>query len=127
MLPYPYTCAQVTDDGRWLVLYISEGCRPANRVYLADLQGLAKTEGGAPDFKAYDFSKGARALRCSPRRACRCGLLEEALRGACCPLSRAFAPGAGSVRCAPVPCLPRLPTHVFAPPPLPPYSLPPHH
>ncbi|KAG2433756.1 hypothetical protein HXX76_008118 [Chlamydomonas incerta] len=55
--------AGVTDDGRYLVLYLSEGCLPANRLYLVDMQGLDKTAGGAVDWAKYDFfKKGSKKL-----------------------------------------------------------------
>lgn len=50
---------QVTDDGRYALLYVSEGCLPANRVYLLDLEALPKGGSGAVDFSSYDFFKGA--------------------------------------------------------------------
>lgn len=43
---YHYT--QTSDDGRWLVIYSSEGTDPNNDVYLADLAGAA---GAAPALK----------------------------------------------------------------------------
>jgi hypothetical protein len=47
---------------RYLLLDIGEGCQPANRVYIADLQQLRKGGDGAPDFAAYDFFSGTDAL-----------------------------------------------------------------
>jgi hypothetical protein len=37
-LPSRMSGAGVTDDGRFLVLYISEGCLPANRLYVVDMK-----------------------------------------------------------------------------------------
>ncbi len=50
--------AEVTDDGEYLLLYLSEGCQPANRVYYVRLDAVPRSEGGALDFKDLDFHKG---------------------------------------------------------------------
>lgn len=51
--------AEVTDDGRYLIIYVSEGCRPQNRLYYLDLQQVpTDTQSGALDFSKFDFFKG---------------------------------------------------------------------
>lgn len=42
-----------------MMLYISEGCQPANRLYLVDLEKLERTPSGAINWKAYDVATGA--------------------------------------------------------------------
>lgn len=43
-----------------MLLYVSEGCRPANRLYIVDTTALTeKTADGAIDWKAYDVNTGA--------------------------------------------------------------------
>lgn len=49
---------QVTDDGRYAILYVSEGCLPANRLFYVDLSALNKRDDGTIDFNAYDFFQG---------------------------------------------------------------------
>lgn len=45
---------------RYLVIYVTEGCRPQNRLYYLDLQQVPRdTQSGALDFSKYDFFKGA--------------------------------------------------------------------
>lgn len=44
---------------RYLVIYVTEGCRPQNRLYYLDLQQVPKdTQSGALDFSQFDFFKG---------------------------------------------------------------------
>lgn len=50
--------AEVSDDGRFLILYTTEGCLPVNRVSIADLDALPKDADGAIDFGEHDVSKG---------------------------------------------------------------------
>eukprot|EP00882_Tetradesmus_deserticola_P019405 GHRQ01020886.1.p1 GENE.GHRQ01020886.1~~GHRQ01020886.1.p1 ORF type:complete len:455 (+),score=131.29 GHRQ01020886.1:102-1466(+) len=51
--------AEVTDDGRYLLVYASEGCQPQNRLFYLDLQQVPKAVGsGALDFSSFDFFKG---------------------------------------------------------------------
>ena len=40
---------------RYLLLYISEGCQPANQLYYVDLNLLARNAQGAIDWAAYDL------------------------------------------------------------------------
>ena len=47
---------------RYLLLDIGEGCQPANRMYITDLQQLKQGEDGAPDFALYDFFAGSEQL-----------------------------------------------------------------
>lgn len=54
--------ASVTDDGRYLILHVSEGCLPANMLWYVDLKTLPTTPSGAPDFTPYDFHKGSNPL-----------------------------------------------------------------
>lgn len=54
--------ASVTDDGRYLLLYVTEGCQPANRIFYVDLHLLERTPQGSLDFPAYDFNKGSKKL-----------------------------------------------------------------
>ena len=45
---------------RYLLLYISEGCQPANRIFYVNLVPLQRSAAtGAIDFPAYDFFMGA--------------------------------------------------------------------
>jgi prolyl oligopeptidase len=47
------------------MLYISEGCQPANRVFYVDLSALSRTPSGSIDFLAYDFfKKGGKRAPC---------------------------------------------------------------
>jgi prolyl oligopeptidase len=47
--------AETTEDGRFLALHVSEGCKPRNRLYVLDLQKHVsrRQEGGAYDFSAW--------------------------------------------------------------------------
>lgn len=55
--------AQTTDDGSYLLMTISSGCLPTNKLYYVDLRKLKRQEGtGVIDFAAYDFYKGAEKL-----------------------------------------------------------------
>lgn len=54
--------AQITDCGRFLVLYISEGCLPANQLYILDLAKVPKTEEGHLDFSCFKFNGGSKPL-----------------------------------------------------------------
>ncbi|KAL6754676.1 prolyl oligopeptidase [Haematococcus lacustris] len=55
--------ASITDDGQYLLLYVSEGCQPSNRVYYVDMKLLTERTGdGAVDWTKYDFKKGAKKL-----------------------------------------------------------------
>ncbi|GLC56852.1 hypothetical protein PLESTB_001156200 [Pleodorina starrii] len=56
------TGASVTEDGRFLVLYVSQGCVPANHLYVVDIQALDKTPEGHTDWSKYDFFKGSKKL-----------------------------------------------------------------
>jgi len=57
------TGASVTDDGRYVLLYVSEGCQPANRIYYIDMQALSERKAdGSVDWNAYDFYKGRKKL-----------------------------------------------------------------
>ena len=50
---------------RFLMLYVSEGCQPANRVFYVDLAALPRTHSGSIDFPAYDFfKKGEKRVSC---------------------------------------------------------------
>ncbi|KAG1651129.1 hypothetical protein FOA52_009526 [Chlamydomonas sp. UWO 241] len=54
--------ASVSEDGRFLLLYVSEGCQPTNRIFYVDLDKLTRTPGGGIDFVKYDFNTGAEKL-----------------------------------------------------------------
>ncbi|KAG2492766.1 hypothetical protein HYH03_008931 [Edaphochlamys debaryana] len=54
--------ASVTDDGRYLCLYIHEGCLPSNRLYVVDMEALVKDSAGSVDWAAYDINKGSKKL-----------------------------------------------------------------
>jgi prolyl oligopeptidase len=44
---------------RYLLMYVSEGCQPANRVYYVDLAALSERKpDGSVDWRAYDFNTG---------------------------------------------------------------------
>ncbi|GFR49589.1 hypothetical protein Agub_g11655, partial [Astrephomene gubernaculifera] len=58
--------AGVTEDGRYLLLYVTEGCQPANRLYVADMAALGRREDGGVDWGTYDFFKGSRRLPLVP-------------------------------------------------------------
>lgn len=50
---------QHTNTHRYLIIYVSEGCRPQNRLYYLDLATVPKHEAsGALDFTSFDFLKG---------------------------------------------------------------------
>lgn len=53
---------------RYLLLYVSEGCLPANQLYAVDMDAMAKAPDGAVDWAAYGFRKGAP----TPRHATPC-------------------------------------------------------
>lgn len=46
---------------RYLVVYVSEGCQPQNRLYYLDLDLVPRAESGALDFSKSDFFKGVLA------------------------------------------------------------------
>ena len=48
--------AEVTDDGRYLLLSLSAGCEPANRLYYLELAQLPTDQTGTLDFTLYDRS-----------------------------------------------------------------------
>ena len=48
---------------RYLELYISEGCLPANMVYVVDMAALAKDDSGGVAWAKYDFNKGRQGMR----------------------------------------------------------------
>ncbi|MEW5297596.1 MAG: hypothetical protein WDW36_000797 [Sanguina aurantia] len=54
--------AGVTEDGRYLTIYISDGCSPVNRLYYVDMDLLKKTAAGTVDFEAYKFASGKSPL-----------------------------------------------------------------
>jgi len=55
--------AGVSDDGRYIVMYISEGCQPANRIWLVDMQDLTERKpDGSVDWAQYDFKTGRKKL-----------------------------------------------------------------
>ncbi|KAF5837923.1 prolyl endopeptidase [Dunaliella salina] len=57
------TGASLSDDGRYVLLYVSEGCQPANRLFLVDTQELTeRTPDGSIDWKAYDVNTGRKKL-----------------------------------------------------------------
>ncbi|KIZ07661.1 prolyl endopeptidase [Monoraphidium neglectum] len=48
--------AEVSDDGKHLLLYVSEGCQPKNRLFHLDLSVIPKdATTGALDFSRFDF------------------------------------------------------------------------
>lgn len=52
VLHHVYAC-------RYLVVYVSEGCRPQNRLYYLDLDLVPKhPDAGTLDFSSFDFFKG---------------------------------------------------------------------
>lgn len=54
--------AEVTDDGRYMLVAPSEGCQPQNRLFYLDLQLVPKRADGALDFSSFDFFKGSSPL-----------------------------------------------------------------
>lgn len=54
--------AQVTHDGRFLILSISSGCEPVNKLWAVDLETVPRDAAGALDFSRLDFHKGAEKL-----------------------------------------------------------------
>eukprot|EP00878_Enallax_costatus_P029867 GHUV01032432.1.p1 GENE.GHUV01032432.1~~GHUV01032432.1.p1 ORF type:complete len:735 (+),score=227.44 GHUV01032432.1:207-2411(+) len=51
--------AEVTDDGQYLLISVSEGCQPQNRLYYLDLNRVPKAQDTqALDFSKFDFEKG---------------------------------------------------------------------
>ncbi|KAK9792686.1 hypothetical protein WJX73_000704 [Symbiochloris irregularis] len=55
--------AEITDDGRFLLVSISMGCEPSNQLWYLDLQRLPTSKGASSglDFSQYDKQKGASA------------------------------------------------------------------
>lgn len=41
-----------------MLMYVSEGCQPTNRLFYVDLTKLDRTPQGTINFAAYDFFKG---------------------------------------------------------------------
>ncbi|KAI8465889.1 MAG: prolyl oligopeptidase [Monoraphidium minutum] len=54
--------AEVSDDGAHLLLYVSEGCQPKNRLFHLDLSAIPRSAAGALNFSRFDFFKGAEKL-----------------------------------------------------------------
>mmetsp|Transcript_25826 Transcript_25826/g.72321 ORF Transcript_25826/g.72321 Transcript_25826/m.72321 type:complete len:814 (-) Transcript_25826:260-2701(-) len=54
--------AEVTDDGRYLLMSVTSGCLPTNKLYYVDLGALKTRPDGTVDFPAYDFLKGSELL-----------------------------------------------------------------
>lgn len=51
--------AQVTDDGRYLIISVGSGCEPVNRLWYVDLEALPRGEHGSLALETYDcFKKG---------------------------------------------------------------------
>lgn len=62
-LPEWMSSAEVTDDGRYVLLYLSKGCLPSNKVYLLDLSAVPSDPAtGAKDFRPNDFFTGSAPL-----------------------------------------------------------------
>jgi hypothetical protein len=53
---------------RYLELHISEGCLPANRIYIVDMAALAKDDNGDVAWTKYDFIKGGGNVRLGTAR-----------------------------------------------------------
>eukprot|EP00891_Asterochloris_glomerata_P003639 jgi/Astpho2/3639/Aster-07842 len=53
--------AEVSDDGRYMMISASEGTQPFNRLWYVDLSQLPQAN-GALDLAAYDFHKGSKKL-----------------------------------------------------------------
>jgi prolyl oligopeptidase len=55
--------AEVSDDGRHLIMYVSEGCAPKNRLFHLDLSAVPRAgPNGALDFARFDFFTGKTPL-----------------------------------------------------------------
>ena len=55
--------AEVSHDGRYLIVSISAGCEPTNKLYAASLEALPRSAAtGAVDFSWHDFHKGSTPL-----------------------------------------------------------------
>lgn len=55
--------AEVSDDGKHLMLYVSEGCQPKNRLFHLDLSAIPRSpDTGALDFSRFDFFAGPEKL-----------------------------------------------------------------
>eukprot|EP00887_Chlorella_sp_A99_P006225 scaffold3.g6225.t1 len=55
--------AEISHDGRYLIISVSEGCKPANKLWYVDLEQIPRDDGGALDFSAFDArAPGARPL-----------------------------------------------------------------
>lgn len=54
--------ASVSHDGRYLILTISSGCEPTNRLWAVDLEEVPRDSSGALDFSSVDFYNGTRRL-----------------------------------------------------------------
>ncbi|CAD7696132.1 unnamed protein product [Ostreobium quekettii] len=54
--------SEVTEDGKYLLIYPSLGTHPGNKVYYTDLDVLPRGPKGAIDFSDYDFHRGTKKL-----------------------------------------------------------------
>lgn len=56
--------SEVTHDGRYLLISVSNGCEPVNKLWYVDLEEAIPRDpaSGALDFKDFDFATGSRAL-----------------------------------------------------------------
>lgn len=54
---------EITHDGRYLIIDVTSGCEPANRVWYVDLDPIPQNPAsGALDFSSYDFHSGDKQL-----------------------------------------------------------------
>jgi prolyl oligopeptidase len=93
---------------RYMIMYVSEGCRPQNQLYYLDLQEIPRGDTGALDFSSFDALKGGWAVGGGHGLSWRHG------DGWCAPRKQPLV--AGLLRCTPAP----------APTPTPPPPPPPH-
>eukprot|EP00803_Ostreobium_quekettii_P007603 evm.model.scf_98.5 EVM.evm.TU.scf_98.5 scf_98:31915-34323(+) len=61
-LPLWMLSAEVTEDGKYLLIYPSLGTYPGNKVYYTDLEALPRGPTGAINFSDHDFHKGTKKL-----------------------------------------------------------------
>ena len=58
----PLSLLPPSHDGRYLIITVSDGCLPVNKLWAVDLEGIPRTAADALDFSSYDFRMGSTPL-----------------------------------------------------------------